>query len=110
MSAAAGEFNPAIARQLAISRADGVGMQVEAPGQIARTGQTLAWRQVVAQDAEDDLGYQLLANRDFAAPGKPELHSGNIIRRSPPRLVVRSRRAARRLPRCRSKSTPRAGG
>lgn len=38
-------------------------------------------RQVVAQNAEDDLGHQLFANRDLAAPGKPELHGGNIIRR-----------------------------
>jgi hypothetical protein len=47
--------------------------------QIARAGQTLAWSEIVAENAEDDLGYQLFADRDFAAACKPELHGRNII-------------------------------
>ena len=59
-------------------------MQVEAPRQIARAGQALPRRQVVAQDAEHDLRDQLFADGDFAAAGNPELHGGNIIARAEP--------------------------
>jgi hypothetical protein len=37
-------------------------MQVKSTRQIARTGQALAWGQVIAQNAEHDLRYQLLAD------------------------------------------------
>ncbi len=76
-STAAAELYPAFARKLTISRADRVGMQVEAPRQIACAGQALPGRQVVAQYAEHDLSDDLFADRDFAAAGKPELHNGN---------------------------------
>ena len=78
-AAAAAELNPAIALELAISRADCVGVEMKAPGQIASAGQTLARLEVVAQDAKDDLRDQLFADGDFTAAGKPELHGGNII-------------------------------
>ena len=78
-SAAAAEFDPSVTRELAISRADRVGMEMEASRQVARAGQALSGREIVAQDAEDDLGDQLFADRDFAAACKPELHGGNII-------------------------------
>ena len=52
---------------------------MKASRQIASAGQALARREVVAQDAKDDLRDQLFADRDFTAAGKPELHGGNII-------------------------------
>jgi len=39
-------------------------------------------RQVVTQNAENDLGHQLFADRDFAPTLKPELHGANIITRA----------------------------
>src|ERR1700752_1401964 len=81
-SAAATKFHPAVTLQLAISGADRVGMQMKAPRQVARRGQTLAGREVVAQNAEHDLRHQLLANRDFASARKPELHGADMIARA----------------------------
>jgi hypothetical protein len=49
-------------------------MQVKAPGQFPRAGQALAWREVVAQNAENDLRDKLLANADFTSTRKPKLH------------------------------------
>src|SRR5260221_804747 len=39
-------------------------------------------REVVAEDTEDDLRYELFADRNFTAAGKPELHDGLSYRRS----------------------------
>jgi hypothetical protein len=52
-------------------------MNVKPPGQLSRAGQALAWLQVVAENAENDLRDQLLANCDFTAAGKPELHGAS---------------------------------
>jgi sec-independent protein translocase protein TatB len=78
-SAAAAKLHPTLAFELAVSRADGVGMQVKAPRQIASTGEALSRREIVAQNAEHNLGHQLFADRNLAPPGKPELHSANIL-------------------------------
>src|SRR5271168_27365 len=73
-AAAAPEFNPALALELAIAGADGIRMQSEAPGQLASARQTLACGQIIAQDAENNLGDELLTQRDGAFVRKPELH------------------------------------
>ena len=57
---------------------------MKAPRQVARAGQALAGRQVVAQNAEHDLRDQLFADRDFAPAGKPELHGGEHHKLGPP--------------------------
>jgi hypothetical protein len=73
------EFDPLVAFELAVSGAYGVGMQVESPSQFACTRQSLPGRKIVAQNAEDDLRDQLLADRHFAGARKPELHGGNMV-------------------------------
>ena len=42
--------------------------------------QTLGFLEVIADDAEDDLRYQLLANRDFTVFRNPQAHRGFIHR------------------------------
>ena len=41
-----------------------------------------ARREVVAEDSENNLRYELFADGNFAAAGKPELHDGLSYRRS----------------------------
>jgi hypothetical protein len=55
-------------------------MKTKPPRQFSRAWQTLAGSQVVAQDAQNDLGHQLFADRNFTSPGEPELHEGTIQR------------------------------
>ena len=63
-AAAFAEFDPLAARELAISSADGIRMNVEAACEFTGAGETLARLEVCAQNAEDNLRYQLLANAD----------------------------------------------
>src|ERR1700690_3052446 len=74
-SAAVAEFDPMFTLQLAVSGADGVGMQAEAAGQFAGAGEALSGGEIVAQDGKDDLGYELLPDGDVAAAREPELHA-----------------------------------
>jgi hypothetical protein len=64
-SASLAKLNPSASRQLAICGADCVCVYVVTPREVARAWQAVADLQVVADNAEDDLRYQLLANRDF---------------------------------------------
>ena len=59
------KLNPATAREFAIRRADSVGMDVVPARQIARARQTLGSLQIVADNSENDLSDQLLANGNF---------------------------------------------
>jgi hypothetical protein len=74
-TAAVTEFNPAFALELAVSGADGVGMQAKTACEVACAGESVSGGKVVAQNSEDDLGDELFADGDFAAAGKPELHA-----------------------------------
>jgi len=55
-------------------------MEVEAAGEFAGGGQALAGCEVVAEDAEDDLGDELFADGDVASAGEPELHASYLSR------------------------------
>jgi hypothetical protein len=49
-------------------------MQMKTACQLPRARQALSGSEVVTEDAQNDLSYQLFANTDFASPRKPELH------------------------------------
>ena len=70
------KLNPPLPFQLAVSGADRVGMKSKAPRQFSRARQTLPRSQVVAEDSEDDLGYELFADSNFTSAGEPKLHNG----------------------------------
>ena len=55
------ELKPALAFQFAISGADRVGMNAEPAREFPRAGQSLAGEQLLAKNAQHDLGDQLLA-------------------------------------------------
>jgi hypothetical protein len=55
---------------------------MEAPRPVPGSKAAPTRRQVVTQKAENDLGHQLFADRDFAPTRKPELHGANIIIRA----------------------------
>src|ERR1700687_970731 len=81
-SAAMTKLDPPLPFELAVAGADRVGMKTEAPRQFPRARQALPRREVVAEDTENDLRYELFADGNFAAAGKPELHDGLSYRRS----------------------------
>src|SRR5437899_11934959 len=70
------EFNPVLVCKLAITGADGIGMKMEASRQFARTREPLSGSQIAAEDTQNDLGNELVANADFAGAGEPEAHAG----------------------------------
>jgi hypothetical protein len=72
---AVAELGPALALELAVAGADGVGVQTEAAGELARAGETIARAQLAREDGEDDLGDELTINGDFAAGSKPQSHA-----------------------------------
>jgi len=74
-AAAVAALGPAIALQLPVAGADGVGMDVEAARQFAGAGETVAGAQVAAEDRQDNLGDELAINGDFATGGEPESHA-----------------------------------
>src|SRR6202047_3009081 len=76
------KFNPPLPFELTVAGADGVGMKTEAPRQFPRARQALPRREVVAEDAKNNLRYELFADGNFAAAGKPKLHDGLSYRRS----------------------------
>src|ERR1700686_265369 len=76
------KLNPPLPFELAVAGTDRIGIKTEAAGQFPRAWQTLSWREVVAEDAKDNLRYELFADGNFAAAGKPELHDGLSYRRS----------------------------
>src|SRR5271156_3320678 len=73
------KVDPPLALKLTISGAHRVVMKAKPTRQFSRAGQSLPRRQVVAEDAEDDLRDELFADGDFAAAGKPELHAATIL-------------------------------
>jgi len=64
-----------LAFELTVSGADGVGMDAEAAGQFTRARKALSRCKVVAENGEDDLRDQLLADGNVAVALKPELHA-----------------------------------
>src|SRR5258708_19632165 len=77
------KLNPPLPFELAVAGTDGIGMKTEAAGQYPRAWQTLSWREVVAEDAKDNLRYELFADGNLAAAGKPRVHDGLSFPDSP---------------------------
>ncbi len=73
-AAAFAKLDPAASRQLTIRGANSVGVYVVTSREVTRARQALTDFEVVADDAENDLRHELLADRDFAAFGDPESH------------------------------------
>jgi hypothetical protein len=68
--------------KLAITGADGLGMQTEATGQFPGAGETIARLEVAAKNGKHNLSDELPIDRNFAARGKPESHAwpqGKVI-------------------------------
>jgi len=60
------DLKPALVFEFLIGGAGGVGMDAVALRQLSRAGQPLAGGKLVAQDAQDDLGAELLAQVHIA--------------------------------------------
>ncbi len=73
-AAAVADLKPALVFEFFVGRAGGVGMDAVALGQLAGAGQPLAGGKLAAQDAQNDLGRELLAQVNVAVPLKPEAH------------------------------------
>jgi len=78
-AAAAAEFEPLVAGELAVTGADGVGMKTKPSGKFACAGKAFTGWEIAAEDAEDDLRNELFADGDGAATCEPELHEGTIL-------------------------------
>ncbi len=71
------EFHPVLVCELAVTGADGVGMKMEAPRQIARTREPLsAGARSPLRILRTIWGNELVANADFAGAREPEAHAG----------------------------------
>src|SRR6185369_14634761 len=64
-TAAFAKLNPAPAREFAIRRTDSVGVDIVAAREVTRARQTLGNLQIVADNSENDLCNQLLADGNF---------------------------------------------
>ena len=65
-AAAVAEFGEAVARELAVSSADGVGVDVETAGELASAGKAVAGAEVSSKDGKRNLRDQLAVNGNFA--------------------------------------------
>lgn len=72
------KFDPAIALQLAIPGAYGIGMQAKAARQIPDAWEALSRGEVATENPQNDLGRQLLADGYVSLARKPELHGGLV--------------------------------
>src|SRR5215204_6124793 len=68
------KLHPASSCKFAIGGAHSVGMYVVTSSEFASARQTLCYLQVVADDPEDNLRHQLLANWNFTIFGNPDAH------------------------------------
>src|SRR5215216_176402 len=73
-TAAFAKLDPAASRQLAIGGADGIGVYVVTPRKVTCARQSLGNFEIIADNAENDLRHELLADRDFATFRDPESH------------------------------------
>src|SRR6185369_4079971 len=73
-TAAFAKLDPPASRQFAICGADSIGVYVVTTREVTCARKALSDFEVVADDAENDLRHELLADRDFAAFGDPESH------------------------------------
>jgi hypothetical protein len=71
------KLNPSLSFELAVSGADCVGMKTKLPREFPRTWQALTCGQIVAEDPENNLRYELFADGNVAAAGEPELHGAS---------------------------------
>jgi len=60
--------------QVTVTGADRIWVKMKTPRQFARAGQSLPGLKLAAEDAQNDLRDQLVANTDFVAAGEPEPH------------------------------------
>ena len=68
-------LGPAFALQFPVTRADGIGVQFKATGELAGAGQAVSRAQVAGHDGQHDLGDELAIDRDLARMGEPEAHA-----------------------------------
>src|SRR5215472_10857729 len=73
-AAAGSSLGPALALELAISGADGVGMNGKAAREFTSAGQAVAGAQITAENCELDLRGELAIERYIAVRRKPETH------------------------------------
>ena len=73
-AAAMPKFGPAIARELAVSGADGVGMNAEASGEFAGAGEAVAGAEISCEDGKNHLRDKLPVDGHFAGRREPESH------------------------------------
>lgn len=73
-AAAVAVFGPSFSHQLAITGADGVGVNSEAARPLACAGQVFAGLEVARQDGKLHLGDKLAIDGDLAVRGKPQPH------------------------------------
>jgi len=80
-SAAMAKFGPAVAGELAVSGANGVGVNAEAAGEFAGAGQAVAGAEVSRKDGKGYLRDQLAVDGYLAGRRKPESHGslGDIV-------------------------------
>ena len=76
LKTAVAQLKPAFLLQLAIGGAGGVGMNAEPARELAGAGQALAGKHLAGENGEDNLGDQLLAERNFGVAIEPETHGG----------------------------------
>src|SRR5450631_1130503 len=89
-TAAMPQFHPAFPLQVPISSANGIGVQMKAARQFARTRQSAPRLQFSREDSQHHLPHQLLVDRYLAIAREPESH-GHIISRT------RQHRSTRRI-------------
>ena len=65
-------LDPAVAGELPVTGADGVGVDAEAAGKFARAGEPLAGLEVAGQDGQLHLSGELAIDWDFACRREPE--------------------------------------
>jgi hypothetical protein len=75
------KFGPAIAGELAVSGADGVGVDAEAAGEFAGAGEAVAGAEFSRKDGKGYLRDQLAVDGYLAGRRKPESHGslGDIV-------------------------------
>jgi len=73
-AATVAELGPSFACELAVSRADRVGMDAEAASEFASAGKTVAGTEISRENGQDHLRDQLAVDGNFADGREPESH------------------------------------
>ncbi len=75
-SAAMAAFGPAVVFKLAVTGADGVGMDVETSRKFVGTRQPVTGAKIAGQNRQNNLGNKLPIKRNFAAGGRTRVSRG----------------------------------